>query len=61
MDKMAIRQHEEFVPSQGKTYGYVDMGTGANETTIAKGCFIKLHKWQLENSCCILSYCGNLS
>ena len=53
MDEMAIRQHEEFVPSQGKTYGYVDMGTGANETTIAKALFffIKLHKWQLENSC----------
>lgn len=36
MDEMAIRQHEEFVPSQCKSYGYVDMGTGAKETTIAK-------------------------
>lgn len=36
MDEMAIRQHEEFAPSQGKSYGQVDMGTGAKETTIAK-------------------------
>lgn len=35
MDEMAIRQHEEWVPSQGKSYGYVDMGTGSTENKIA--------------------------
>lgn len=42
MDEMAIRQHEEWVPSQGKSYGYVDMGTGSTENTIASNALVFL-------------------
>lgn len=42
MDEMAIRQHEEWVPSQGKSFGYVDMGTGSKETTVAKEALVFL-------------------
>lgn len=42
MEEMAIRQHEEWVPSQGKSFGYVDMGTGSKETSIAKEALVLL-------------------
>lgn len=42
MDEMAIRQHEEWVPSQGKSYGYVDMGTGSQENIIASNALVFL-------------------
>lgn len=36
LDAMAIRQHEEWDPDQGKAYGYADMGTGMKENNLTK-------------------------
>lgn len=41
-DEMAIRQHEEWVLSQNKCLGYVDMGTGAEEKVAAKDALVFL-------------------
>lgn len=37
---MSIRQHEEWVPSNSKCYGYVNMGTGASEMTLATNALV---------------------
>nr|CAH7736539.1 unnamed protein product [Callosobruchus chinensis] len=53
---MAIRQHEEWIPSQGKAFGYVDMGTGSNETTLAKECLVFLLNAVNENRKIAVAY-----
>lgn len=42
IDEMSIRQHEEWVAGKDKCYGYVDIGTGAKEITLAKDALVFL-------------------
>lgn len=42
MDEMSIRQQGEWVSSQDRCYGYVDMGTGAKDNTLAKEALVFL-------------------
>lgn len=42
IDEMSIRQHEEWDAQQDKCYGYVDMGTGSQEATLAKDALVFL-------------------
>lgn len=42
IDEMSIRQHEEWVSQKDKCYGYVDMGTGSKEVTLAKDALVFL-------------------
>lgn len=42
IDEMSIRQHEEWVSEKNKCYGYVDVGTGSKEMTLAKDALVFL-------------------
>lgn len=42
IDEMSIRTHEEWDSQKDKCYGYVDMGTGSQETTLAKDALVFL-------------------
>lgn len=51
IDEMSIWQQEEWCPKQNKCYGYVNMGTGSNENSLAKDAVVFLitcSEWVME-------------